>query len=180
MTGGRRTLPPSKRRGYTPKYAKRGMSHPGDSTVVATAQFAPLLEEIIEELERELCAAEDDKFSGAIEVLCGRVAKSSGMKEESLTRRIYDIRHLKTKAMRAELADQILLAGNRMIGDTDLIEVPAGMVAALERIDTWMELRGLEVSARDRMEMARDLMEFSYCVILGPGEQQQGELAEAA
>jgi hypothetical protein len=127
----------------------------------------------------------NERDSGALEVLCSRAARIKGVTDDNMLRRLYAIRKGESRATRASVAEALLMALDVAIGDTEIVQVPAGKVAARERIDIWLELRGSEMSERDIEEMVEDLMEFTRLVIHGPDEttvtaipQQQDEQLE--
>lgn len=167
---------PSRQTGYAPVYASRVINHPSWETVVPTRQLAPVLEEIVAQADAD--AIGSGECAGGLKVVCQQAARHTGMSLEALQRRAYEIRNVKGRATRATTAEAFLLAGNLYLHDTDIIQLPAGLPAARERIEVYLELRGQEMSEHDIEELAEDLLEFAKCVIHGPGEEQVKEAAD--
>jgi hypothetical protein len=161
-------------------YMDRYIAAPGSSSVVPTAHLAVYLRAILEELSQEATKVDTPLLGlpGSQGILAARMAARMGVTEDGATRRMRSILKGETRASGAVLADFLLMAGDVRMEETDLITVPAAMPAALERIDIWFDLKsnGRPLpSPEDRMEMARDLMEWSLLVIHGPEEFMAAE-----
>lgn len=163
---------PSRQSGYEPVYAKRGINHPSASTVVPTRQLAAAVEEILSEI------AGDQPDDGELSVLAARASRRIKMSEAAIVRRLWEIRKGRSRATGAELAGALLVSGNLDFKDAGVLELPAGFVAAKERIEVYLELRGQEMSKRDIAELAEDLLEFARCCIHGPGDELAPQSAD--
>lgn len=182
---------PSRRSGYRPVYKTRTIGHAATASVVATRQLSPVIERIVEEMERELKFNDNSgNASGVSDALCARASAISGRGIDGLYRRLYDIRHDRTRAVKAESAEVFLMAAGYSMRDLDVLELPAGLPAAKERIEVWLELRGGEMSKRQITDLAEDLLEFTRLMVHGveqgadvvelPQVEEQLALVEAA
>lgn len=169
---------PSRQAGYTPVYKRRALNHPSDVNIVPTRLVAPVLERVIAEANADL-GFDSDEDKGGLAVICERAGKTLGMSKETVVRRTYEIRRLKARASRASTADALLEAGNTSLRDEGIPEVPAGSVAAEDRIRCYLELTGGEMTEETILDLAEDLLEFSRCVIHGWGEEPAPEAADA-
>jgi hypothetical protein len=137
-----------------------------------TRLLAPIVEEMLAEALADIGGDGDDK--GAVRVLAERAAHiKTDVSAQSFARRLWDIRTGVSKATRASVGEALLMAGGREHGIVP--ELPAGLDAARERIEIWLDLAGGEMSKRDIKELAEDLLEFSRLMILGVEEEQVEE-----
>ena len=173
---GRASARSSRRNNHKPVYASRTINHPGYINVVATRMLAPALERVIAEANAD--AGDDTEALGGLALLCERAERMAATSAFALARRAYEIRNLKSRATKATTADPFLMAGNTSLRDEEIIEVPAGLAAAEDRIRCSLELLGREMSDADIEEMAEDLMEFARCVIHGPEAEALMEAAD--
>ena len=131
-------------------------------SIVPTHLLQKALLPLIEKINNEL---DEKDNTGARMLLCYRASKSLSMTPQAIFRRMYDVLKGNGRSTKVEWADGVLLAAGVDIKDTDVFCVPAGMKAALERIEIRCELQGIVLTKKQKKEMAEDLLEWSRLVI---------------
>lgn len=162
----------SRRPGYVALYEKRVINAPSKSSVVATRNLREALIPLLAKIERELQNPhlQSEHVSGAQEALCARASAMTDLKPATLYRRLYGILRETTRSTGAHIADALMLGAGTTLRDEGVMELPAGLPAAQERIDIYCELRGVTLSRKVRKELAADLYEFALLMIHGVEE----------
>lgn len=180
-TAPQKALSPSKRKGYTPKHFKRNIPAANHTAVVSAKQFVPAINRVIAQMDAELnLLGEPGTFGviGPVGIICENAARLSGHKLDGLFRRLYGIRHEESRLMRAETAEALAMGAGTDLRELGVMELPAGMEAAKERLSIWFELHANGrpwPSRKVFRELAEDLLEFSKLMIHGPAEEYPSE-----
>lgn len=156
---------PCRKKGYKPVYAKRHIPGRNDVFVVPALAFKNIINDLIARLNREADNAyEDDE--GGIELLADRADAANPGNAARYKRRIYDARHDNCRSVGGALAEQILSANDVPTSSFfDLPTVPAGLEAAMERIEARLWLKEVELPDEVIEELALDLLEFAYILV---------------
>lgn len=177
-----------------PIYRDRYIAAPKRASVIATRLFAPILQDILDEINAEVgMATETTEFGVGAQMLLASRAKmfhitANGdilpVSPAGVGRRIRSILKNEGRATKVEIVDALMLAADRRIEESDLLTLPAGIPAALERIRLVVEYdaQGRTMSEETMLDLAEDLLEFSLLVIHGPEEfmaEQDGDVIAA-
>ncbi len=118
---------------------------------VATAQLAPVIEEIVRRRDAIIRKTElvpEDQGTGVVEALAQDIAATLKQKREGVYRQIYRVRYQEGRVTSTEFADALLLADGRLIEQEDITVYPCNLRSARE-----ME----EIAAEDRGEILSKL-----------------------
>lgn len=179
MTEGQATVLslPKKRRAKVAKKQRRMIPHPNGSTVILTKHAAEWVRKALAPFEaaaREQYGVNEEGRHGGLpkglQDLCN-AARSyfPGVEPETIPRRLYRILTEEYVSIDANIVEAFLLGGGIFIHETDLLQLPAGLEAAKERIDVYCDLHG-ELPEETKADLAADLYEFSLLCICGSEE----------
>lgn len=132
---------------------------------VPTYELADVLARDIASLDREYdkLNGDPDPVGGGVNVLAERAASylPNGPSAEALLRRIWDIRNGRRRTTGAEIADALLLAGNRHIETEEITTLPGGKAAAEEMVEIHCENTGEQLTLPEKRQLAKQLFDFS-------------------
>lgn len=161
---------PSRAKGYRAIHPTQHIAGATSNFVVPVEELARILDERIEEINREqgfdtlqLEQPNQSRAAGAVQIITanGESASHGTLKASALARRMWSIRERESRAVRVEIADALLSGAGVMIEDTELPTLPAGKVAAKEAVDIHQELTDEPLNELDAHRLERSLLHFA-------------------
>ena len=149
--------------------------HKSEDWCVSSFDLAEVIEPLMEELGRELSGGQngdfDERYSGAIEAISGRVAVQLGVRETAVKRRLFVARKGESRAISAENAEAWLeAAADVRLEEVDSIpRFPGGVEAARDGVLCNFEFQHPEEEPQELevRRLTRSLLNFTFGYLAG-------------